>query len=107
MTTLKIGPLAVDPPVVLAPMAGVTNSAFRQLCRSYGGGLYVSEMISARAVVEGNTGTGARLGFGPEETVRSVQLYGVDPGVVGAAVRKVVDEVGADHVDLNTGCPAP
>ena len=105
--TLKLGPLAVDPPVVLAPMAGVTNSAFRQLCRSYGGGLYVSEMISARAVVEGSTGTGARLGFGPEETVRSVQLYGVDPAVVAAAVRRVVDEVGADHIDLNTGCPSP
>ena len=105
--TLKLGALAVDPPVVLAPMAGVTNSAFRQLCRAYGGGLYVSEMISARAVVEGSTGTGARLGFGPQETVRSVQLYGVDPAVVAAAVRRVVDEVGAHHIDLNTGCPSP
>ena len=54
---LKIGPLAVDPPVVLAPMAGVTNAAFRRLCRSYGAGLYVSEMISARALVEGNDTT--------------------------------------------------
>jgi nifR3 family TIM-barrel protein len=105
--TLKIGPLAVDPPVVLAPMAGVTNAAFRQLCRSYGGGLYVSEMISARAVVEDSSGTGARMLFGRQETVRSVQLYGVDPAVVGAAVRRVVDELGVHHVDLNTGCPSP
>ncbi len=103
---MKLGPLEVDPPVVLAPMAGVTNAAFRTLCRSYGAGLYVSEMVSARALVEGNLTTYKRLAFGPDETVRSVQLYGVDPVVVGLAVSQVVDQ-GVDHIDLNMGCPSP
>jgi nifR3 family TIM-barrel protein len=104
---LKIGPLAVEPAVVLAPMAGVTNAAFRRLCRSYGAGLYVSEMISARALVEGHRATRQMVRFDADEPVRSVQLYGVDPGVVGAAVRRVVDEVGVHHIDLNMGCPSP
>lgn len=105
--TLRIGPLAVDPPVVLAPMAGVTNAAFRALCRSYGAGLYVSEMVSARALVERNLSTAVRLAFAGDEPVRSVQLYTVAPRVAAAAVRRVVDEFGADHVDLNLGCPSP
>ena len=103
---LTIGPLAVDPPVVLAPMAGVTNAAYRSLCRSYGAGLYVSEMVSARALVEGNDRTAAMVSFAPDEQIRSVQLYGVDPAVVGEAVRRVVD-LGVHHVDLNSGCPSP
>ncbi len=103
---LKIGPLAVEPLVVLAPMAGVTNAAFRRLCRSYGAGLYVSEMVSARALLEGNDKTRTMVAFAPDEAVRSVQLYGVDPAVVGEAVRRVVD-LGVHHVDLNTGCPSP
>lgn len=106
MTALKIGPLAVDPPVVLAPMAGVTNAAFRTLCRSYGAGLYVSEMVSARALCEDNGRTATMVSFHEDEDVRSVQLYGVDPHWVGEAVRRVVD-LGAHHVDLNSGCPSP
>ena len=115
---LKIGPIAVDPPVVLAPMAGVTNSAFRRLCRSYGAGLYVSEMVSARALVEAwarPTPPSGRSGerstrmasFADDEPCRSIQLYGVDPLVVGEAVRRLVEGQGADHIDLNFGCPAP
>lgn len=103
---LKIGPLEVDPPVVLAPMAGVTNAAYRRLCRSYGAGLYVSEMVSARALVQGNETTQRMVRFGPDEDVRSVQLYGVDPHWVGQAVEQVVAG-GVDHIDLNTGCPSP
>ena len=103
---LKVGPLAVEPPVVLAPMAGVTNAAFRRLCRSFGAGLYVSEMVSARALIEGNDKTSAMVTFAADEQVRSVQLYGVDPRVVGEAVRRVVD-LGVHHIDLNTGCPSP
>ena len=103
---LKIGNLAVDVPVVLAPMAGVTNSAFRTLCRSYGAGLYVSEMVTARALVEGNAKTLGMASFGTDETVRSVQLSSVDPTVMGQAVRRLVDEIGVDHIDLNFGCPA-
>jgi nifR3 family TIM-barrel protein len=103
---LKIGNVVVDVPVVLAPMAGVTNSAFRTLCRGYGAGLYVSEMITARALVEGNAKTIGMASFGADETVRSVQLSSVDPAVMGQAVRRLVDEIGVDHVDLNFGCPA-
>ena len=103
---LKIGNLVVDVPVVLAPMAGVTNSAFRTLCRSYGAGLYVSEMVTARALVEGNAKTLGMASSGADETVRSVQLSSVDPAVMGLAVRRLVEEIGVDHIDLNFGCPA-
>ena len=105
-TVLKLGNLVVDVPVVLAPMAGVTNSAFRTLCRSYGAGLYVSEMVTARALVEGNAKTLGMASFAPDEPVRSVQLSSVDPTVMGRAVRRLVDEIGVDHIDLNFGCPA-
>ena len=103
---LALGRLTVDVPVVLAPMAGVTNSAFRTLCRSYGAGLYVSEMVTARALVEGNAKTLGMASFGSDETVRSVQLSSVDPATMGRAVRRLVDEIGVDHIDLNFGCPA-
>ncbi len=106
LPTLKLGSVAVEPPVVLAPMAGVTNVAFRRLCRTFGAGLYVSEMITARALVEGNAKTLAMAAFGADESVRSVQLCGVDPGVMGAAVTRLVEEIGVDHIDLNFGCPA-
>jgi len=102
---LRIGPLRVWPPVVLAPMAGVTNPPFRTLCRRYGAGLYVSEMITARALVEGNRKTLLLASFGPEEGTRSLQLYGVDPRYVGEAVRVLVGEGKVDHVDMNFGCP--
>jgi nifR3 family TIM-barrel protein len=102
---LRLGPLRVWPPVVLAPMAGVTNPPFRTLCRRYGAGLYVSEMITARALVEGNRKTLLLASFGPEEATRSLQLYGVDPRYVGEAVRVLVGEGKVDHVDMNFGCP--
>jgi nifR3 family TIM-barrel protein len=88
-------------------MAGVTNPAFRALCANYGGGLYVSEMITARALVERNPRTFDMVARAPGEAVHSVQLYGVHPRVMAAAVRCLVDEIGVDHVDLNFGCPAP
>jgi nifR3 family TIM-barrel protein len=95
-------------PVVLAPMAGITNAAFRSLCRSYGSnGLFVSEMITSRALVEGNDKTLRLIRFGADERPRSLQLYGVDPLVVESAVRMVVAQDLADHVDLNFGCPVP
>ena len=103
---LKVGPIPVDPPVVLAPMAGVTNTAFRRLCRSYGGALYVSEMVTARALVERNAKTMRMVTRAEGEPVHSVQLYGVDPVVMTGAVRLLVDEIGVDHIDLNFGCPA-
>jgi nifR3 family TIM-barrel protein len=102
---LHVGPLRVDPPVVLAPMAGVTNAPFRSVCRRFGAGLYVSEMITARALVEGNAKTRRLAEFTPDETPRSLQLYGVDPEYVGKAVEILVAEDRVDHIDLNFGCP--
>src|SRR6478735_2892172 len=86
-------------------MAGITNAPFRTLCREQGAGLFVSEMITARALVERDEKTMRMIRFAPDEKPRSLQLYGVDPVVVGRAVRMVVDEDLADHVDLNFGCP--
>ncbi len=142
--SLRIGTFHVDPPVVLAPMAGITNMAFRRLCREYGersasgassraaqqsachersasgassraaqqsasdtAGLYVCEMITSRALVERQPRTFHMISFDASEHPRSLQLYGVDPATVAAAVRMVVEEDLADHVDLNFGCPVP
>lgn len=102
---LRIGPLEVDPPVVLAPMAGVTNPPFRTLCRGFGAGLYVSEMITARALVERHAKTLRLAGFDASEQPRSLQLYAVDARFTGEAVRWLVGEDLVDHVDLNFGCP--
>ena len=102
---LEIGPLEVWPPVVLAPMAGVTNAAFRRLCRRYGAGLYVSEMVNARGLVEGGTKSWDLAAFDADESPRSIQLYGTDPATMHAAVRRLVDEGHVDHIDLNFGCP--
>ena len=108
--------VVADPPIVLAPMAGITNTAFRRLCReamrvelepAAAGGLFVSEMITSRALVEGNPKTMRLIRFEPDEQPRSIQLYGVDPAVVGAAVARIAAEDLAEHVDLNFGCPVP
>ena len=104
---LRIGPIELDAPVVLAPMAGITNTAFRRLCREYGAGLYVSEMITSRALVERNATTMRLITHHESETPRSIQLYGVDPKTVSEAVRILVAEDRADHIDLNFGCPVP
>jgi nifR3 family TIM-barrel protein len=102
---LQVGPMRVWPPVVLAPMAGVTNYPFRSLCRRFGAGLYVSEMITARPLVLGNQKTLRIADFGPEESPRSLQLYGVDPYFVGEATKRLVGEGRVDHIDMNFGCP--
>ncbi|QNK81342.1 tRNA dihydrouridine synthase DusB [Nakamurella sp. PAMC28650] len=104
---LNIGPFQVWPPVVLAPMAGITNTSFRGLCREFGAGLYVCEMVTTRALVARDWKTMEMIRFGPQEQPRSLQLYGVDPVIVGQAVRMVVQENLADHIDLNFGCPVP
>ncbi|HEX2297224.1 MAG TPA: tRNA dihydrouridine synthase DusB [Pseudonocardiaceae bacterium] len=112
LAPLRIGPHRVDPPVVLAPMAGITNVAFRRLCREFmasqhGAGLFVCEMITSRALVERHPGTLRMVSFDAGEHPRSMQLYGVDPATVRKAVELVRDEDLADHIDLNFGCPVP
>jgi len=138
LPALRIGRHTIESPVVLAPMAGITNRAFRRLCREYGDAergpsprpghqqeqeqeqepratgsaktsqaLYVSEMITSRALVERTPRSMQLIEHDPAESPRSVQLYGVDPATVGAAVRMLVSEGRADHIDLNFGCPVP
>jgi nifR3 family TIM-barrel protein len=104
---LSIGPIELTVPVVLAPMAGITNTAFRRLCREYGAGLYVSEMITSRALVERTPESMRLIRHHESETPRSIQLYGVDPKTVREAVTMLVAEDRADHIDLNFGCPVP
>ena len=104
---LRIGPIPLGVPVVLAPMAGITNTAFRRLCREYGAGLYVSEMITSRALVERTANTMRLITHHESETPRSIQLYGVDPKTIGEAVTMLAAEDRADHIDLNFGCPVP
>lgn len=112
--SLRIGPFALRSPVVLAPMAGVTNVAFRTLCRELEleregtvSGLYVCEMVTARALVERHPVTMHMTTFAPEESPRSLQLYTVDPANTYAAAKMIVDENLADHIDMNFGCPVP
>ncbi len=102
---VRIGPIELTTPVVLAPMAGITNPPFRSICRDFGAGLYVSEMITARALVERNKKTLKLASFAPDEKPRSLQLYGVDPVYVGKAVAQLVGENHVDHIDMNFGCP--
>jgi nifR3 family TIM-barrel protein len=111
---LRLAGTPVWPPVVLAPMAGITNRSFRRLCREGAPGtgaghpgLYVNEMVTARGLVEGDATTWSMVRFGAEETPRSLQLYGTDADSIAAAVRLVVERDLADHVDLNFGCPVP
>ncbi|MDQ2624872.1 MAG: tRNA dihydrouridine synthase DusB [Actinomycetota bacterium] len=104
---LRIGRFEVDTPVVLAPMAGVTNPPFRTLCREYGAGLYVAEMVTSRALVERNPEALRILTHDEGASPRSVQVYGVEPGTVAEAVRIIAAEDRADHIDLNFGCPVP
>jgi len=113
-TGLRIGSLNLRSPVVLAPMAGVTNVAFRTLCRELEldragtvSGLYVCEMVTARALVERHPVTMHMTTFGSEESPRSLQLYAVDPATTFAAARMIVEEDLADHIDMNFGCPVP
>jgi nifR3 family TIM-barrel protein len=107
MPAMTLGSLRVETPVVLAPMAGITNAAYRRLCAEQGAGLYVCEMITSRGLVEGDETTRQMLVFDEAEQVRSVQLYGTDPVYVGKAVEILCSEYGVAHVDLNFGCPVP
>jgi nifR3 family TIM-barrel protein len=117
---VRLGAIELWPPIVLAPMAGVTDVPFRALCRRFAregfarlehqppnatAGLFVSEMITARPLVEGDRKTLRLASFAPDESPRSLQLYGVDPEIVGAAVARLVGEGRIDHLDMNFGCP--
>lgn len=104
---LQYGRHEIKTPVVLAPMAGITNTAFRRLCQDYGGGLYVAEMVTSRALVEQNPTSWRLASHHESEKIRSVQLYGVDPKTIGQAIEMLLEKDRADHIDLNFGCPVP
>lgn len=107
LTAPSGGTVEVEVPVVLAPMAGITNPAYRQLCAEQGAGLYVCEMITSRGIVERIPKTFDMLTFAPNEDIHSVQLYGVDADVMAKAAHILCDEFGVHHIDLNFGCPVP
>ncbi|HEV8559485.1 MAG TPA: tRNA dihydrouridine synthase DusB [Actinophytocola sp.] len=106
---VTIGQYTIDPPVVLAPMAGITNVAYRRVCREFGSptALYVCEMITARAIVERDPTTMQMITFGADEHPRALQLYSVDPTTMREAVNIIASENLADHTWLNFGCPVP
>jgi len=108
VTPLVLGHRTIDPPVVLAPMAGVTNAPFRTLCRRFGPGLiYVNEMVMATGLVRGGRKSESLVTFAPDEVVRSLQLYGSDPDMIATAIDLLGRRDAVDHIDLNFGCPAP
>ncbi|MBV8116761.1 MAG: tRNA dihydrouridine synthase DusB, partial [Candidatus Eremiobacteraeota bacterium] len=103
---LKIGPIEVWPPLILAPMSGVTNRTMRALYKPFGLGLTVTEFVSARALEFGSRRTMEMIDQHGVEKPVSTQLWGDDPAVMARAA-KLVRECGADIVDINFGCPAP
>lgn len=108
LAPIRLGDVMVNTPVMLSPMAGVTNWPFRVLCEEYGpDGLYVAEMVTARALVERNPKALRLCRFAPSERIRSLQLYGVNPSIMEQAARFLVDNGMMDHLDLNFGCPVP
>ena len=104
---VDLGPIRLETPIVLAPMAGVTDWPFRSLCLGWGAALYVNQMITARALVEEHALTWKLAEFGQGEPIRSIQLYGTDPQYVALAVRMLKDRLDINHLDMNFGCPAP
>jgi nifR3 family TIM-barrel protein len=105
---IPLGPrISIWPPVVLAPMAGVTSYPYRKICRDFGAGLCVSEMISSRGILENHDKTWSLAQFGADERPRSIQIFGSDPGAMGEATLRLRGELDVDHIDINFGCPVP
>ena len=103
---LKIGNISLENPVVLAPMAGVTDLPFRLLCKEYGAGLLCMEMVSAKAIYYNNKNTELLMEIHPEEKPVSLQLFGSDPDIISEMAKKI-EEKPFDILDINMGCPVP
>lgn len=107
MRAFTVGPIVVDPPVLLAPMEDVTNAAFRAICKRIGGpGLMFTEFVSAMAIHHGATKTYRKMRILPEERPLGIQIFGGDVDVM-AQTAKLCEEMGADLVDINMGCWVP
>ena len=103
---MRIGTATIENPVFLAPMAGVTDRAFRRICRQFGCGMVYTEMVSAKGIYYQDRKTESLMRIDPEEQPAAVQIFGSDPEVVGETVKKA-EVSGALLIDLNMGCPAP
>ena len=106
MNSLKIGNVALDNPFILAPMAGVTDMPYRQICSWMGAGMVCSEMVSAKAILYNNKKTDALLEIADDEAPVSVQLFGNDPGIM-SEIAKRIEERPFSILDINMGCPVP
>lgn len=106
MRTLKIGNIVLDNPVILAPMAGVSDLPFRLLCRQQGAGLVCMEMVSAKAIYYHNKNTEELMQVHPGERPVSLQLFGSDPDIISEMAKKI-EERPFDILDFNMGCPVP
>ena len=98
-------PVDHEIPVILAPMAGVSESPFRRLCRRFGADVVVTEFLSAEGIRRENEATWGKLRFGPDERTIGVQIFGADPTAMGDAARLVSDVFQPDFIDINFGCP--
>ena len=101
---MRIGAIEISPPVILAPMAGITNHAFRLICREFGAGLVWTDMISSCGIHYRNQKTLGMFDWTAEERPVAVQIFGAEPSVMADAAA-LVEEAGADIVDINIGCP--
>lgn len=104
LSNLKIGPYQMDP-IILAPMAGVTDRPFRQLCKELGAGLAVTEMVGANSLLHGSEKTKRRANHEGETRPCSVQIVGADPNMMAQAA-SYNEAMGAEIIDINMGCPA-
>ena len=104
---MQIGSISIDPPLVLAPMAGVTDLAFRRICRELGAGYTITEMVSAKALCYQDKKSLPLLRLGEDEHPAGVQLFGSDPGCMEEAAAIAGEVSGADILDINMGCPVP
>lgn len=105
LPNLKIGPYQIENPIILAPMAGVTDRPFRQLCKNLGAGLAVSEMVGANSLIRGSEKTKRRANHEGETRPCSVQIVGADPAMMAQAA-SFNEDMGAEIIDINMGCPA-
>lgn len=106
VTIMRIGNIELDAPVALAPMAGISDLPYRVICRKFGCGLTVSEMVSAKGLLYKNEKTFAMLQIAEEERPTAIQLFGSVPDELAEAAR-IVEARGADIIDFNMGCPVP
>ena len=104
---MKIGPINIDSPVFLAPMAGVTDYAFRILCKEMGAGVVYSEFVSADGIIRENKKTLDLIRFKNQERPIGIQIFGHSPLVMAKAARFVIDRFNPDILDINYGCPVP